>query len=204
MQDGTIDQAEMLFITEERPKSWKRHRFYAEEIYRNARFTMDRYFCYDDISHVPAALFQIRQSIEIRLWEIFGIQWFTDKNDDPAKVIADKLMELDGLDKNIDLHVKISNLKLIYKWTNVYVHAGITHKYWQIHFASEYIKRFIYETAVAMDEYLQNLNSIIEDMLHGLGVKNISWRKEKDCVSETQKKQQDAFEKKAYERLKKL
>lgn len=197
LKEGIVTEDSVLFVTKNRPNRFKTKKSTAFEIYQNIQNSMDRYFYYDSVCNVPTAMFQIRQAIEIRLWEIFGIKAICDAEGEIIKITADKLLGLEGLETNVDLHIKLSNLLLIHKWTNIYVHIGVTGNYWLIYFAAECIKEFVVLPAVMDDEYYATLNDCIEKYVCKIEkcICRILWSKNKCCLSKSQLKQKETFEK---------
>lgn len=185
LKNKCISESELLFSKKIRQHSIKRNISYSSEVYNNAQNTLNRFFYYDSITYVPTAIFQIRQCIELRLWEIFGIESITDNNNKLVKITADSLLDLKGLGSKIDLHLDLANLKLIHKWTNIYIHRGISHTYWNIFFAIEYINDFINTQAIADDKFFDKLNELIQNSCdkYSAGC-NIKW-KEKDCIKKS-------------------
>lgn len=200
LAEGVVTEKNTLFVTKNRPTRFKRKKSTALEIYQNVRNSMDRYCCYDSICDVPTAMFQIRQAIEIRIWEIFGIKYIGNDTGGLVKITAEALLGMDGLDKGLDFHIKLSNLLLIHKWTNIYIHVGIAEKYWLIYFAAECIKEFVVSKAVANDDYYTTLNDRLEKYVCKNG-EHIEWLKEKACISKSQLAEQKAFDERLLNQL---
>jgi len=82
------------------------------------------------------SIFLIRQSIELRLKNIFGISYITNKNGEILPISWEKFLELlEDNKKDIEFPFKISILRKIYKWTNYYIHGGFAPSLWEIEWA---------------------------------------------------------------------
>jgi len=84
----------------------------------------------------PSSVMLLRQSIELWLWEVFGIEAATDENNKIIKLNPEKLFELlDNKGLNVKLPVSKSVIMNIHKWTQPYVHAGWMKYTWEIEHA---------------------------------------------------------------------
>jgi len=92
------------------------------------------------MSSVSLAVFALRQAIEIRFRRVIGITKIVDENVSDAKLRHDFILDFVG--KNLDLiELKVgsmTNLALIYKWTNFSIHTGGMPKIWEMQFALDF------------------------------------------------------------------
>lgn len=183
-----------LFMHVDLPHAIMRKRSSARDILQNVWCSIDRYQFCDNVDAIPVTMFQIRQMIELRLWEIFGIDSIIDDKGDLIKITADKLLSIPGLDQNVDFHAKLSNIKHIHTWTNIYVHAGVSGFHWQIDFAYNYLMDFVLKPAVVDDDYTEMLDEHLnKDLI--CRVYSIKYRKHKDRMTTTEEKRMKNFEK---------
>ncbi|NQT66329.1 MAG: hypothetical protein HQ569_01985 [Actinobacteria bacterium] len=97
----------------------------------------------------PTSVFLLRQSIEIRLKNAFGIETIYYKD---GKIYKKRVGELlfkllkDAKDY-IDFPIKISILEKIYKWTNYYIHNGLIPNTWEIEWA-QYILEPLFSSGI--------------------------------------------------------
>lgn len=194
LADGKIQANVCLFRKDYRPHAWMRKRSSARDVFQNVQCSINRIQFYDNVDAVPVAMFQIRQAIELRLWEIFGISSICDDNGNLVKITADKLLCIAGLDKNVDFHAKLSDIKLIHAWTNVYVHAGRSAFHWQIDFAYHYLADFIIKPAIMKDDYTNALKEELEKNLCK-GSYRIRYRERRDLITESDERKRIEFEK---------
>ena len=191
---GRIKDEVCLFKDNRHPCAVRRNRSSARDVFQNIQCSINRIQFYDNVDAVPVAMFQIRQAIELRLWEIFGIATICDDNGNLVKLTADKLLCIAGLDKSVNFHAKLSNIKLIHAWTNVYVHAGRSAFYWQIDFAYHYLADFIIMPAIMKDDYEDKLKEELEKNLCK-GSYRIRYREHMDLISESDERKRIEFEK---------
>lgn len=82
------------------------------------------------------AIFLIRQALELRMKNIFGVAFIELPNGRPAKTDISFFISLVlHYKKAIRLPVKISLIDKINKWSNIYVHGGIQPNAWEIEWA---------------------------------------------------------------------
>ena len=85
----------------------------------------------------PTSVFLLRQSIELRLKNAFGIYKLTDMNGKSIKFPTSRILfQLIKDDPNsIIFPIKISLVEKIYKWSNYYIHLGTIPNIWEIEWA---------------------------------------------------------------------
>lgn len=187
LEDGKISESKILFKEKALPHAIMRKQSCSLDVLQNVRCSMERTQFYDSVTAVPVAMFQIRQMIELRLWEIFGISSIVDDAGKLVKLTADKLLDIPGLEQNINFHAKLSNIKLIHSWTNVYVHAGISTFTWHIDFAYHYLADYVLKTSIVRDEYVDKLDENLNKNLCA-GNYHIKYRKHKNMITESEEK----------------
>lgn len=193
LKNGKISKSEMLFENTTLPHAIMRKRICSQDVIQNLQCSMRRTQFYDNVTAVSVAMFQIRQMIELRLWEIFGIDSIVDNKENLVKLTADKLLDIPGLEKNVNFHAKLSNIKLIHSWTNIYVHAGISTFNWHIDFAYHYLVDFVLKPSVIRDEYVDNLDENLNKNLCS-GNYHINYRTRKDMITVSEEQRKKDFE----------
>lgn len=94
---------------------------------------------------IPTSIFLLRQSIEIRLKNAFGVSHVLNQNGKLFKISGNCFLELvEEFKSFFDLPVKFSLIKKIYAWTNYYIHGGFIHYIWEIEWA-HFILRPLFE-----------------------------------------------------------
>ncbi len=84
----------------------------------------------------PTSIFLLRQAIEIRLKNIFGIDRITDDRGKIERIPGSVFVELvRGNEDAVDFPVKASLLMKIYNWTQYYIHGGFIPYIWEIEWA---------------------------------------------------------------------
>ncbi|MCK4328593.1 hypothetical protein KAX02_02000 [candidate division WOR-3 bacterium] len=85
----------------------------------------------------PTSIFLIRQAIELRLKNAFGIDMITDNNGKILRIPGNRFIELlkDIPNDVIKFPVKRSLVMKIHKWSNYYIHAGFIPYTWEIEWA---------------------------------------------------------------------
>lgn len=193
LKDKKIKESEMLFKCISLPFAIMRKRSSSMDVLQNVRCSIERMQFYDNIDAVPVAMFQIRQMIELRLWEIFDIDYIIDNNRKIIKLTADKLLDIPGLEQNVNFHAKLSNIKLIHAWTNIYVHAGISSFHWHIYFAYDYLLGFVLKPAIVKDNYIETLNEHLSKNLCS-GDYRINHKEHNGMMSVTEEQRIKEFE----------
>ena len=119
----------------------RRKLLYSYESYAASKMINDHNFnedAFGSYSIRPAAIFLIRQSIELRLKNSLGIYSIATKEGKLLKIprLYDYLLEFITTNKKyIVLPVKPSILLKIYRWTNGYIHRGALNYNWNIEMA---------------------------------------------------------------------
>jgi hypothetical protein len=94
----------------------------------------------------PTAVFLLRQAIELRLLGMFGIASVRYPNGRTVKAPGNFLFAIIKKNKNhINLPVKLSILKKIYEWSNMFVHTGREMWPWEVELA-EFLLAPLFET----------------------------------------------------------
>lgn len=83
-----------------------------------------------DFVFSPTSIFLIRQSIELWIKDIFGIDYIVDDKDELIKLQPERLFEL--LNNKIELPINKKVIFKIHKWSQRYVHAGWMVHIWEI------------------------------------------------------------------------
>ncbi|CRF35340.1 hypothetical protein BRSU_2589 [Brachyspira suanatina] len=92
-------------------------------------------------SYIPAlnnSVFLIRQSIELKLKNILGIDYIINSdNGKLIKIPGDKLLNFVFNNENIKVPntLEIEIIKKIHNWTQIFIHGGFVINIWQIHIA---------------------------------------------------------------------
>lgn len=120
----------------------------ATEILHASRQIVSRHLYLNDMSPVPVAIFQLRQAIEIRMFEILGIDSIVEDDGLPKKIPGNVFLDFPDLTNSVIFPVDFSNIKKIYSWTNIYVHMAICNNYWLLDFAQNYLTSFICERPI--------------------------------------------------------
>ncbi|MGB7748665.1 MAG: hypothetical protein WBN75_15425 [Verrucomicrobiia bacterium] len=95
------------------------------------------------MSAVSLSVFALRQAVEVRFRRAIGIERIVDDNANDAKLRHDFMLEFFA--ENPDLVAlkvgSMTNLTLIYKWTNYSIHTGSMPNMWEIQFALDYCSK---------------------------------------------------------------
>ncbi|SEJ42990.1 hypothetical protein SAMN05660742_107112 [Propionispira arboris] len=75
-------------------------------------------------------IFQLRQSIELRILEILGVRGINESNGAWKKITADQLANALDIEKGYIFPICITNIMKIHHWTNVFIHQGFIGNYW--------------------------------------------------------------------------
>lgn len=137
------------------PKMAKRKKNNSREIFLSSLSLLRKETYINDITSVPTCIFLIRQLIELRLFEIFGIEDIEDNNGNSLKITTDKFLDVKGIDDNVILPKNLTKsiIKDIHKWTNYYIHRGYIWDYWLIEFAQYLLYDFICEDLYIYSPY---------------------------------------------------
>ncbi|ANN64610.1 hypothetical protein SZ47_12420 [Brachyspira hyodysenteriae] len=90
-----------------------------------------------------SSVFLIRQSIELKLKNMLGIDYILDiDNKELVKIPGDSLLDFVFNNKNIEIPDTIQKgiLKKIHEWTQLFIHGGFIINIWQIHIAHIILK----------------------------------------------------------------
>lgn len=114
----------------------RRRNLKSYEIFDTSKRLLRKEFYLSDIVTMPSSVFFIRQAIEIRLKNAFGIVSIRDKDGKLKKITGESLLTLiDETSPDIELPVKKSIIKKIHIWTNFYIHGGVINYAWHIEWA---------------------------------------------------------------------
>lgn len=98
---------------------------------------------YSNLTLHPTSVFLIRQALELRLRNIFGIDDIIDENGNYLHATSSLFIEIlnQGLKDNlIQFPIKISIIKKIFEWTNYYIHNAKIPFIWEIDWAHSILK----------------------------------------------------------------
>lgn len=140
-----INDCEKYF--EEKPDIfdlWKRHTLQSTTIYAASEQLFRRFIEHNHIGSFPiqtTSIFLIRQAIEVKLSNCFGISRIINNNGKIIKVQPILFIDLIkiGGDK-INFPIETSLLRKIYDWTNAYIHYGFIPYIWEIEWALHILK----------------------------------------------------------------
>ena len=76
LDEGTIKSEDVLFAEKYRQRMMKNNVYTSNDVLRAAQQVMYKYLYKDDNATIPIVIFQLRQIIELRLLEIFGVRAF--------------------------------------------------------------------------------------------------------------------------------
>jgi hypothetical protein len=114
----------------------RRRNIMSHEIFYNSKSIINRELIQDDIVTIPSSIFFIRQAIEIKLKNAFGISSILNKEGKQQKITADYFLKLvDENSADIQFPVKKSIIKQIHSWTNYYIHGAVIFYFWHIEWA---------------------------------------------------------------------
>lgn len=155
------------------PKMSKRQKSDSRDIFTSSLHLLRKETYINDITSVPICIFLIRQSIELRLSEIFGIIDIKDNNGNLLKITTDKFLDVKGIDENIILpnNLTKSIINNIHKWTNYYIHKGYIWDYWLIEFAQYLLYDFIFENLYVYKDYYENYPKLLSKKLSNKDMK---------------------------------
>ena len=129
---------------------WKRLQIDPRETFNASRQILRKYVAKrtpGDFVFSPSSIFLIRQSIELWLQSIFGIDIATDDKNNLIKLQPDKLFDLlDNKGVKVETPVPKIVIKKIHQWTQAYVHAGWMAYTWEIEHA-QYVLEPIFATS---------------------------------------------------------
>lgn len=157
LDEGTIKSEDVLFAEKYRQRMMKNNVYTSNDVLRAAQQVMYKYLYKDDNATIPIVIFQLRQIIELRLLEIFGVRAFITDDGVLEKKTANVLLDIDGLDDNVIMPISKGTLKKIYAWTCCYVHRGIAGAYWLIEFLYLYMLDFTIENSVIRVHYMADI-----------------------------------------------
>lgn len=126
------------------PKSLKTKRSHALDLLETSAEVMIRTFYMDNVHVIPVVMHLLRQIIEVRMEEIYGILHITDKSGDKnINIGGTRLLSLEGMTGNVILPLPVDVLKNIYSWACGYVHRGVSSDYWTIYFVRKVLVDFV-------------------------------------------------------------
>lgn len=149
------------------PTMLKRQKNHSREIFLSSFSLLRKERYINDMTSVPTCIFLIRQSIELRLFEIFGIEDIVDNNGNSLKITTDRFLDVKGIDDNIILPNNLTKniLKNIHKWTNYYIHRGYIWDYWLIEFAQYLLYDFILQELFICNSYYKEYPKLLSKKL---------------------------------------
>jgi hypothetical protein len=114
----------------------RRRNIKSYEIFNTSKRFLRKEFYIDDIVTMPSSIFFIRQAIEIRLKNAFGIISIRDKHGKIKKITGENFLTfIDENSSDIEFPVKKGVIKKIHSWTNYYIHGGTINYSWHIEWA---------------------------------------------------------------------
>ncbi|PGA16231.1 hypothetical protein COL65_20280 [Priestia aryabhattai] len=114
----------------------RRRNIKSHEIFNTSKRFLRKEFYVDDIVTMPSSIFFIRQAIEIRLKNAFGIVSIRDKDGKFKKITGENFLNLvDENSPDIEFPIKKSIVRKIHSWTNYYIHGGSINYSWHIEWA---------------------------------------------------------------------
>ncbi|OAS13732.1 hypothetical protein [Paenibacillus oryzisoli] len=114
----------------------RRRNIMSYEIFNASKSLLRKEAYLSDIITFPSAVFFIRQAIEIRLKNAFGIVSIIDENGKLMKITGENFLALvDENSSDLVFPIKKSIVKKIHSWTNYYIHGAIINYTWQIEWA---------------------------------------------------------------------
>lgn len=141
----------------------------------------NKYFLANEVSAAIMGIFFIRQSIELKIFEIFNITNILNSKNETMRISGDKILEfLNDFDENVVLPHGINRNVLlnINKWCNRFVHYGAANHFWLIHFAYLNLIDFIPYRIFMKESYYKNLkNALTNKPIH---IENIIQSNSKD------------------------
>jgi len=165
-------------------KMMKSHKAHSRTLLDSCEGVIHRTFFKNDVNAVPIMTSILRQIIELRFEELFGIQdIYTDESHSKVvKVVGSKYFELPELEKHAVIPVQLSAIKRIYGWASEFVHRGVSDYYWLIFFVKQYLLDFILGTVYMEESYYNNLKESIAS-LFGVTVNSILWRQPTNLIA---------------------
>lgn len=113
----------------------------------------------------PTSVLLLRQSIELWLKGIFGINYITDEKNKILKLQPERLFEL-LKNKSVTLPVSESVITKIHQWTQPYVHAGWMTHTWQIEQAQFVLIKIFYSKNIKIEKkYYDKIESKLQFIL---------------------------------------
>lgn len=120
----------------------KTHKSHSRELLFSSHGVINRVLCRNDAHIIPMVTTMIRQMIELRLFECFGVSIvFKDlTRTNQIKIAGSDFLNLKTLKDDTILPIPLDMLCRIYSWASRYVHCGISSEYWVIYYVSLQIK----------------------------------------------------------------
>jgi len=107
---------------------------------RQALFGQVSYDSFTDM-HSGCSILVIRQLIEVRLRQAFGVYSYIDNNGKLIPLSMSTLFDaLDTYKQNIKFPFELSTIYRIYKWSNMYVHSGLKEYSWVSYFLEKFLR----------------------------------------------------------------
>ena len=112
----------------------------------------------------PTSILLIRQSIELWLKGIFGINYITDEKGNLLKLQPERLFEL-LKSKSVSIPVSGTVINKIHQWTQPYVHAGWMSHTWEIEQAQFVLIPIFHSEKIKIQKTYYNK---VEQLLQGI------------------------------------
>jgi len=153
----------LLFLGNRRiPSSEKTHRSSSIELLETSSEIMLRNFYRDNVHVIPVTMSILRQMIEIKMIEIYGIrQIFDAAGKKIVNIGGTRLLSLPGILDDVIFPIKVDVLKNIYAWACGYVHRGISSDYWTIYYVKNVLADFVCGETYMYKDFSNNLASEI-------------------------------------------
>ena len=119
-----------------------------------------------DFVFSPTAIFLIRQSLELWIQSIFGINYATDEKNKLIKLQPERLFALlDTKRELVQIPIPKSVILKIHKWTQAFVHAGWLPPIWEIEHVQHVIQPLFYNENVKIKkEYFDSIEDKLKEI----------------------------------------
>lgn len=115
----------------------------------------------------PTSIFLLRQSIELWLKGIFGIQYISSASKKAIKLPPEILFNLiDSVGKKVKLPIPKSVIVKIHSWSQPYIHAGWLIHIWEIEHAQHVLRPIFYPSNVLINRnHFDNIENQLKKLL---------------------------------------
>lgn len=108
----------------------------------------------------PSSVMVLRQAIELRLRNAFGIYFILEQNGSPVKIPQKFFFSFIKVHAaSVELPVDLSIIENIFDWTQTFVHGGIMKQTWEVEWAF-YLLKPLFDGAKEPEGSWHNLGSI--------------------------------------------